>query len=168
MDLYMKQKVFSLKGKFDVYDAQENPLYTVEGKIVSAHNKHYIYNTSGEQVAYIYKKILSFMPKFFIEINDKTYEMKGKLAFAHEVCVIEELGWEIKGNFFQHDYVITQNGQEIATVHQKWLSWGDTYEISINESVDEVMVLAVVLCFDIIHAEEAAASTASSTSSPSS
>lgn len=164
MQLYMKQKVFSLRGKFNVYDAAETPLYTVEGKIVSAHSKHYVYNASGEQVAYIYKKILSLMPKFFIETNGKTYEMKGKLALAHEVSVIEELGWEIKGNFLEHDYTITQNGEQIATVHQKWLSWGDTYELDVADGVDEVLVLSVVLCFDIMHAEQAAVDNASSSS----
>lgn len=156
MNLYLKQKVFSIKGKFNVYNENQEPLYTVEGKVISLHHKHYIYNPDGVQVAYISQKPIAMLPKFFIELADgKTYEMKGKLAFAHEVCVIEELGWEIKGNFLQHDYTITHDDEVLATVHQKWLAWGDTYEIAVSEGADEVLVLAIMICFDMLHEEEA-------------
>jgi len=70
--------------------------------------------------------------------------------------VINALGWEVRGKFMQHDYTITRAGKPIATVHQKWLSWGDTYEIAVKEGVDAVPVLAIVLCFDVMHAESAA------------
>lgn len=161
MNLYMKQKVFALKDKFDVYDAEESTLYRIEGKMISAHAKHYVYDPLGNQVAFIHQKILSLMPKFFIELADgATHEVKSKFKLAHEKAVIEDLGIEIEGSFLQHDYTITQNGQEIATVHQKWLSWGDTYELSINEGADEVLVLSLVLCFDILHQQEDAQSAA--------
>ena len=123
MNLYLKQKLFSLRDKFSVYDANETPMYTVEGKFFSMHAQHSICNTAGEEVANIQKKIISFMPKFFIERPiGQTHEMKGKLAFAHEVCVIEDLGWEIKGSFLEHDYTITKDNDVLAVVHQKWLS----------------------------------------------
>ena len=161
MNLYLKQKLFSLRDKFTVYDENENPVYNVVGKIMSLHNQHTIYNTNEEEVALIHKKILSFMPKFFIERPPGTeYEMKGKLAFAHEVYVIETLGWKLTGKFLEHDYTIEKDDQVIATIHQKWLSWGDTYEIVVNDGVDEVLVLAVILCIDIMHMQEDEASTA--------
>ena len=155
MNLYLKQKVFSIHDKFTVYDNNETPVYTVEGKIISIHNKHSIYNTAGEEVANITRKVISLTNKFFIERPPgHVYEMKGKLAFAHEVYAFPELGWELKGRFMQHDYVITKDGQEIASIHQKWLSWGDTYEITVSDGVDEVLVLAVMLCIDIVHSIE--------------
>lgn len=166
MELYLKQKVFSIKDKFNVYDAEENPVYAVEGKVVSLHHRHFIHDMDGKQVASISQKPIALMPKFFIELADgKTYEMKSKLAIAHEVCTIEELGWEIRGKIMLHDYTITKNGETVATVHQKWLSWGDTYEISVADPADVVLVLSVMLCFDIMHAETEAAETAAFTSS---
>ncbi|NLW79438.1 MAG: hypothetical protein GXY32_08525 [Ruminococcaceae bacterium] len=65
MELYLKQKVFSLKGRFNVYDVNENPLYTVEGKVFSLHRKHFICDRAGKQVAAIAKKPVSVMPRFF-------------------------------------------------------------------------------------------------------
>lgn len=158
MELYLKQKVFSIKGKYDVYDADENARYTVEGKVVSFHHTHYIYDNTGKQMAHIYQKVVSLGPRFCIELSyGKTYEMKAKLAFAHEVSEIKELGWEISGKFLEHDYAITKDEEVLATVHEKWVSWGDTYEIVIEDNVDEVLVLAVMLCFDVMHEEQAAA-----------
>ena len=155
MNLYLKQKMFSLHNKFTVFDENEAPLYSVEGKVISAHNKHSIFNNAGEEVANISRKIISFTPQFSIERPPgQVYEMKGKIAFAHEVYAFPELGWELRGKFLQHDYSITKDGQEIASVHQKWLSWGDTYEIAVNDGIDEVLVLAVMICIDIIHQEE--------------
>ena len=159
MNLYLKQKVFSIRDKFTVYDENEAPLYTVDGKIVSIHRKHSIFNNAGEEVANISKKIVSFLPKFFIERPvGQVHEMDGKMAFAHEVYVFPDLGWELKGKFMQHDYTITKDGQEVASIHQKWLSWGDTYEIAVSDGFDEVLVLAVIICVDVVHEEEEEAS----------
>lgn len=155
MNLYLKQKVMSLRDRFTVYDANETPLYTVEGKFVSVHRKHSIFNTAGEEVANISMKVLSLMPKFFIECPVGTsYEMKGKFVFAHEKYVIDKLGWELKGKFLEHDYTITKDDTEIASIHQKWISWGDTYEITVNDDTDAVMVLATILCIDAVHEED--------------
>ena len=42
----------------------------------------------------------------------------------------------------------TDDGFTVARVQKRWLSWGDTYEISIASGYDEVNVLAVVLVID--------------------
>lgn len=155
MNLYLKQKMFSLHDRFTVFDENENPVYSVEGKVISVHRKHSILNNNGEEVANISKKIISLMPKFYIERPiGKTYEMKGKFAFAHEKYQIEELNWELTGKFMQHDYKICAGDEEIASIHEKWLSWGDTYEIIVKDGIDEVLILAIMLCIDAIHEEE--------------
>ena len=33
----------------------------------------------------------------------------------------------------------------IASIHKKWLSWGDAFELDIDDNADEVMALAVIL-----------------------
>lgn len=159
MNYYMKQKVFALKDKFYIYDENQEPVYYLEGKMISITGKHSLYDMDGNQVALISKKIISLMPKFFIELpNGKEYELRGKLAFAHEVYVIDELNWKLTGKFLQHDYTIAENGEEIAGVHHKWISWGDTYEISVKDGTDPTLVIAIILCIDMQHAESAAMS----------
>ena len=152
MNLYLKQKLFTIKDKFTVYDENENPIYTIKGKLITVHSEHSIFDNKGQEVAKVHKKIFSMMPKFFIERPlNREYELKRKIAIGHEVYVVDGLDWKIKGNFLEHDYTITKDDQEIASVHQKWLSWGDTYEISIAGGIDDVLILGIVLCIDIMH-----------------
>ena len=152
MNLYVKQKVFSLNNKFNVYDAEGNTIYDVQSELVSIKSKTYIYDLNGEQVAYIYRKVFSFMPKYFIEFGqDKAHELKGKLSFVKEVFVCDDLDIKIVGNFLQYNYTIAQKDKVIATIHQKLLSWGDTYELSVEDGIDEKLILAFVICIDMIH-----------------
>ena len=36
----------------------------------------------------------------------------------------------------------------VATVSKEWFTWGDTYEISVDDSVEPILALAVVLVID--------------------
>jgi uncharacterized protein YxjI len=53
----------------------------------------------------------------------------------------------------------------IVSVHKVWLSWGDAYEIDIEDGQDEAMVLSVVLAIDAVMDSEAASVSVSSGSS---
>lgn len=64
-ELFIKQKVFSLSGKFTVIDQEENDMYYVEGSFMQFPKTFSIMNTTRDEVALITKKILSFLPKFF-------------------------------------------------------------------------------------------------------
>jgi uncharacterized protein YxjI len=67
--LHIKQKVFSLSGKFTVKDEQEKDVYYVEGSFMQIPKTFSIMNTTRDEVALITKKAFSFLPKFFVEVN---------------------------------------------------------------------------------------------------
>ena len=67
--LYIKQKVFSLGGKFTVKDQQENDVFYVEGSFMQVPKTFSIMNTARDEVALITKKVFSFLPKFFVEVK---------------------------------------------------------------------------------------------------
>lgn len=52
------------------------------------------------------------------------------------------------GDFWDHEYEITDGSQTIAAVSKEWMTWGDAYEICISAGADEVTALAVVLVID--------------------
>ena len=52
--------------------------------------------------------------------------------------VSERIGWQVHGDFWNHEYEITKDGQTIAMVSKEWLTWGDTYEIRVGAWVDEI------------------------------
>ena len=63
----------------------------------------------------------------------------------------------MEGDFWAHDYEVIENGRTVVDVSKAWFSWGDAYEIDIDDSVDEITALCVVLVIDAVIAAEAAA-----------
>lgn len=58
--LYIKQKVFSLSGKFTVKDQQEKDVYYVEGSFMKLPKTFSIMNTARDEVALITKRCSVF------------------------------------------------------------------------------------------------------------
>jgi uncharacterized protein YxjI len=159
MKLYIKQKVFSWADKFTVKDENEKDKYSVEGELFSLGKKLHIYNESGTEIALIEQKLFSFLPRYFVYVDGRQIaEIKKEFTFFHPEYSIEGLGWEINGSFTAHDYEIVKDGRTIAAIHKAWMTWGDCYELSIDDATDEVIALAVVLAIDSVMATEAAAS----------
>ncbi|MCR5357072.1 MAG: LURP-one-related family protein [Lachnospiraceae bacterium] len=151
MKLYIKQKVFSIGAKFNITDEYGEERYSVEGEIFTLGKKLHIYDQSGEEVALIQQKLLSIMPRFYIFVNgEKIAEILKEFTFLKPRYDIFGKNWIVEGDFLSHDYSITENGNEIASVHKVWMSWGDSFELSIYDTNDEVGLIAVILAIDAV------------------
>ena len=151
MQLYMKQKVFSWKDKFTITDSVGEDKYYVEGKAISMGKKLRIFDTQGNELAFVNQKVFSFMPKFAVEIDGEQVALiRKKFSFLKPKYEIDGLGWEIQGDFLGHDYVITENENPIVSIHKKWMTWGDTFELDNSDEKHEVLAVAVVLAIDAV------------------
>lgn len=159
MKLYIKQKVFSFRDRFTVKDEYGNDRYFVEGEFLSFGKKLHIYNMYNDEVAFVRQKLMTFMPKFTVEIGSRQIaEIVKEFTFFKPKYYVDGLGWDVKGDFFSHDYEIISNGRVIVSIHKQWMSWGDTFELDIDNASDEVVALAVVLAIDaVIDAQQASA-----------
>ena len=161
--LYIKQKVFSWKDKFSVYNAFGEDVYRVEGELISFGKKLHIYDIYDNETAFIHEKVFSLLPKYFISRNGEDIaEVQKKLTFLKARYEIPAFGWTVQGNFTDHAYTIASGSGTVATISKKWFSWGDTYEIDAAQSADPVNVLAVVLIIDAVLARQAAAAASAS------
>jgi len=159
MKLYMKQKVFSWVDNFTVKDENGQDRYNIEGEFFSLGKKLHIYDSVGSETAFIQQKVFSFLPRYFVFVDgQQVAEINKEFTFFLPKYRIEGLGWEINGSFMAHDYEIVKNGRTIATIHKAWMTWGDCYELNIEDARDEVAALAVVLAIDCVMASEAASS----------
>lgn len=156
-NLYIKQKVWSIKDRFTVYDGSENVLYTAESKAISVSKQFWLKDNNDNLLRYIHSKIWSLLPRFFVqadENSDVIATIHQEWSFLHKKFSIPELGWHVEGNFFDHEYVIRsgdpKTGPEVASVTKRWFSWGDTYEISIADDKDIPDVLCAVLVIDYV------------------
>ena len=160
--LFMKQKVFSYRSRFLILDEFEQERYHVEGERFTLGKKLHIYDAMGSEVALIHQKAFSFQPRFHVHLGGQLVaEIVKELTFMHPKYRIEGLDWQIDGDFWAHEYRITQHGSEIASVSKMWLSWGDSYEIRIARDQDTIPALAVVLAIDCVLAQQAVAASTS-------
>ena len=159
MKLYIKQKVFSWGDKFTVKDAYGNDKYIVEGEIFTWGKKLHVYDMAGYEVAFIKQEIWSWMPRYYVFCDGlQVAEIRKEFTFLFPKYSIDGLGWEIDGSFLAHDYQITKSGRQIVSIRKEWMTWGDSYELDIENPEDEIIALAVVLTIDCVMQSSANAS----------
>lgn len=151
MKLYIKQKVFSFRDRFTVKDEYGEDKYYVEGEILSLGKKLRIYDMGGNELAFVRERLLAFMPKFTIEINGREIaEIVKRFTFLRPKYYVDGLGWDVEGDFFSHNYDITDGNKTIVSIHKQFMAWGDTFEIDVQKDNDEIIALAVVLAIDAV------------------
>lgn len=149
MKLYLKQHVFTWGDRFTIYDEAGNDRYYVEGEVFSFGKKLHVYDLNNREVAFISQKFTWLNPRYILYRNGmEVAEVVKEFTFFRPKYTVEGLGWEVDGDFFDHEYSLTQFGRTIASVSKEWFTFGDAYEISIANGVDEITALGVVLVID--------------------
>ncbi len=149
MKLLFKQRLFSWFDSYDIYNENKEIIYTVEGKLSWGH-KLVISDVYGNEIGMVKEEALTFLPRFSIYINgSKVGQIKKEFSFFVPSFTLDCMGWNIKGNFFEWDYSITDDmNNEIAVISKKIFSWTDTYIIDINDDKNAVYALMIVLAID--------------------
>lgn len=160
--LYMKQKVFSLRGRFTVKDQQENDVYAVEGSFMQIPKSFSIKNMANQEVALIKKKIFSFLPQFIVEVNGREmFTIKKEFTFLKARYSIDAADVDVRGNWWDMNFEVLRRGKVVGQVSKEWFTWGDSYKIQILDKDMETMMIALVVAIDCVKAAQAAASSAS-------
>ena len=158
MKLYIRQKVFSWRNRFTVWDEAGNERWHATGELFSWGHKLHVTDPDGNEVLYIREKVWSFMPRFHIYMGQtKVAEIVREFTLFRPRYRIEGFGWRVDGTFWEHDYTVSDGERTIVTIHKQWMTWGDCYELDIAEPADELPALAAVLAIDCALADMAAA-----------
>ena len=151
MNLYMKERVFSWGDKFDICDQNGTPKYFVAGEVFSWGKKLHVYDRFEREVAFIKQEVFSFLPCYKVIVNgSEVAQIRKEFTFFRPRYRVDGLGWDVEGSFLEHNYQISQNGRHIVSIDKEWMTWGDTYQISVAEDADEIVALAVVLTIDCV------------------
>ncbi|MCF7925585.1 MAG: LURP-one-related family protein [Candidatus Izimaplasma sp.] len=158
MKFYIKQKVFSLKDNFSVYNDSENTVYTVEGKFFSLKNKLTLKTPSGEDVLYSEKKVFSLRPTYFIYDLNGTQIAKIRQRFSFrpkfDVSIYHD-SLTVQGSLFAHSFTVESERGIEASVTKKIISFGDSYEIDIQAPDNQEIYLFLVIVLDqVLHEQQ--------------
>ena len=155
--LYIKQKVFSLGEQFNVTDANGFPRYSVQGSFMRIPKSFQVYDASGNEIAVIVKKVLSWLPHFSVLMGGNAVATIDKeLTVFRDRYRIDAQGLSIEGDWWDMNFTVTRDGAEVARIAQRWLAWGDTYEVTVFDTRLEALIVSLVIAIDCVKAEQQA------------
>ena len=153
MDLYLKQKVFSLRTRFDVYDATEAVVFQVVGEFALGARLH-VLNSQGQEVAFIRQRLFSFLPCYEIELPGwPPATLFKRWTIFRQSFDIDDWGWQAEGDFLAHEYSLLNESQTLMTVSKAWLTWGDSYHLNIAANADPLACVCCLLAMDMAMAQ---------------
>ena len=155
--LYIKQKVFSLGEQFNVTDANGFPRYSVQGSFMRIPKSFQVYDASGNEIAVIVKKVLSWLPHFSVLMGgNEVATIHKELTVFRDRYRIDAQGLSIEGDWWDMNFTVTRDGAEVARIAQRWLAWGDTYEVTVFDTRLEALIVSLVIAIDCVKSEQQA------------
>lgn len=149
--LYIKQKVFKITDHYPITDEHGNIVYQVDQDFRLVGNTVHVSSADGRHLFTIDKVILSLLPKFTVQFaNGQEIAIKSNFTLFHRDIDIDpdHLGLNLKGDFWGHEYTLSQSGRIVGSISKKWLTWGDTYQLDIHDEELEELFVAVVIAVD--------------------
>ena len=149
MRLYFKERFFSWLDSYDIYGEDGQVVFTVEGKLSWGHCLHILDHT-GTHIATLQEKVLTFLPKFELYIQDQYVgEIRKEFTFFKPLFTLDCNDWEVDGAFMEWDYTIRSASRgEIAVITKELLRMTDCYSIDVHDPDDALGALLVVLAID--------------------
>ncbi|MCL1870087.1 MAG: hypothetical protein FWF90_06695 [Promicromonosporaceae bacterium] len=154
--LLVDQKLWSLREQFTVADEHGGAVYTVEGSLFQIPKQFTISDVAGRPRARVWKKPLSWLPQFTVEVEGvPVATITKELAFRPRYR-IDGPGIAVVGDLWNMSFELLKDGAPIGRVDKKW-SLRDQYAIEIDDPQDELVVLGIVLAIDTVKRTESAA-----------
>ena len=149
MKLLFKQRLFSWFDSYDIYDEAGTPVYTVKGQLSWGHCLN-IYDARGNAIGTVKEKVLTFLPKFEIYMQNQYIGcIRKEFSLFIPRFTVDCHGWQVEGDWFGWNYrILDGSGHVVATITKELLNWTDTYVIDVVNPCDALAALMLVLAID--------------------
>jgi uncharacterized protein YxjI len=150
----MSKKILSVREHYDLQAPNGTKLGEGDGNLVQLPARFTVLDADGAEFMHVDGKLLSLRREFDL------YDPSGKLLAAIKKTLVKLTGSEywlerdgtqfmrIFGNFTEHDYQMTLDGVQVATVHKQWVAVRDQFEVSIVGDVDSRLVLGSIIVIE--------------------
>ncbi|MFD1420653.1 LURP-one-related/scramblase family protein [Lactiplantibacillus songbeiensis] len=160
--LYLNQKVWSVREKFAVLDHQDRPVYQAVGSLFKIPKHFDILDLHDHIVATVTKQPFSWLPRFYLKIGDQQVAtIQKRFTFFKPRYDLVAAGLTVTGDFWDMNFDVSRKGQLVGRVAKRWFSIGDKYEMTIQDSADELLIVGLVIAIDYVKRVEAAAASSS-------
>lgn len=153
MRYIIRERFFRMGEDNDILDENQQPIYQVDGKVLTLHDLMIVNDMSGTEVARVQRKLLSLMSHYEVQFPGEAELTTVHQRFSgpfHPKWTISQPGHPdltMTGNFFGHDFEI-ENGGTVATISKAWISLTDAYGVDIAEGQNDLLILCSVLALE--------------------
>lgn len=154
MKLYIKQRIWSVRDKFNIYNDKGEPCFEVKSSYFAIPKRFYLSDMQGNVHLEIRHKFFDFLPKYYMfRGNDEIALVKSRFSFNASFDIESRYGtYSVEGDIFAWNYQIIKNGDVIASVRKDVLSiFRDSYEIEVYDDSDILFCLGLAIIFDENH-----------------
>lgn len=149
MKLLIKQRLFTWRDSYDVYDESGEARYTVRSELFSMGHQLHVYDRNQKEAGVIHQKLLAFLPAFEIEVDGiRKGTIQKQFSLFKPRYEIDYNGWRVEGDVFGWDYDVYSGAGVVVHISKELLHWGDTYVIDFGNPADELDGLLLVLAID--------------------
>jgi uncharacterized protein YxjI len=162
MRYLVRERIFAIKEDFWVTDEHGNRAFYINAKVLSLHHTLVLEDVSGNKVASIEHKLLTFTDKMEIKHDGKVIATVHKAVFSplhHKSKIDIHHGHhgghlEAVGNILDKDFEIRDGHHVVARVSRKWFRIRDTYGLEVSPDQNDALFVAIAVCLDRIHHDE--------------
>ena len=159
MRYMIREKFFRLGEDSTIMNEAGQPVFEVDGKVLSLHDRLIVRDLAGNEVVNVHRRLLTLRPTYEITRGGETLATFRKHFFSPFVdrFTVDIPGpddLEMTGSLFEHEYSISRRGQVVAVVSKRWFSLTETYGVDIAPSQDDALILACVLALDLAEDRE--------------
>lgn len=151
MELYIKQRVFTVGAKYDVVDSNSNPVFYVQGKAFTFGAKITLFDNNDNELFYIKQNVFRLLPEYEIYSGDTLFAIvKKKPTFFRPSITVTGINSQIDidGDFWAMDFSILKDGSLIGHLSKEWFTFGDAYSLNIPNASDAAFFTALVITVD--------------------
>jgi uncharacterized protein YxjI len=154
MRYIIREKFFRLGEDSTISNEAGQPVFDVDGKALSLHQRLIVRDMSGNEVVGVQRKLLAMRPTYEItrggqELAEIRKHLFSPFVDRYTVDIPGPEDLEITGSLLEHEYAITRGGTTVAAVSKSWFSMRETYGVDIAPGEDEALILACVLALDL-------------------
>ena len=151
LELIVRNKFFSIKGKSVVYDLDGKPYFNVDGKFLTFTAKKFVNDLEGNTIYTVRNKFWHILFKSaYIYDKDENLvaQVKRKFALKSKFNIFgPKDNYHIDGTIFGWNFTIYRNDQVVGRI-SRHLNLVDEFQLSIPDEKDAPLFVAFVIALD--------------------
>jgi uncharacterized protein YxjI len=161
MRYLVQERIFSIKADFWIEDEAGNRVFFADARALSLRETFELKDAYGNLCALIRKKFFAMRDTMEIENASGVIATVRPAFFSplkHRYLIDLAGGGQLEavGNFRDKDWQLVSNDGRVAgRISRKWFRIRDTYGVEVEPGADDALVIAIAVCIDRIHEDEA-------------